>query len=545
MGPQQHNGAEHEGPVDLEQDLTGVEVRLPTPPPMSASPPRLLIVGAGSRGRVYARCSLSSSNGVIAAVAEPDAYKRQDFLKHFIWDQNTSAPPEGSSFSHWKEFVAWELDRRERKKAGQSVPEGVDAVFICVRDELHRDAIMDLAPLDLHILCEKPLATTLGDCTGIYHTLAQLQATKVFSIGHVMRYSPHNIMLRKLILEDNAIGSILSVNHTEPVGFWHFAHSYVRGNWRKESTTAPSLLTKSCHDIDIILWLMCSPPPGSVEPAHLPSFVSSAGSLQFFRKSRKPKTAGAATNCLSCSAEPDCIYSSKRIYHGSRHLGVSTGNTRWPISVVLPDIESFGGDIDKAQAKMLSILSEDYGNSTPQEEIESKNWWGRCVFESDNDVCDEQVVTITWEDEPLPSSSAAAQDALGTRGAKQATFHMIAQTRKQCQRYTYLYGTEGEIYADSSTITVEDFKTGTTKTYKPQLESLGHGGGDHGLTRQFVLAVDKVKNHGWKAQDAQREFIGCDLEEIIRSHALVFAAEEARREKQTIDWKAWWSKHVT
>ncbi|KAI1352250.1 NAD(P)-binding protein [Xylaria sp. FL0043] len=531
-----------EGPADLEQKLGDAEVRPPSPPPLSAKPPRLLIVGAGSRGRTYARCSLQSSNGVIAAVAEPDDYKRQDFGSKFVWGKATP-PPEGTSFRDWGEFVAWETDRRKRQEAGETVPDGVDAAFICVRDEMHHDAILALAPLGLHIMCEKPLATTLEDCTNIYRTLAPLQTAKVFSIGHVMRYSPHNMMLRKLLLEDNVIGDILSVHHTEPVGFWHFSHSYVRGNWRKESITAPSLLTKSCHDIDILLWLMCSPAPGSHAPEHLPASVASSGSLQLFRKSRKPKAAGNATNCLSCPAEPDCLYSSKRIYISPKHQGVETGNVRWPVSIVLPDIESFGSDLERAKAAMLEKLAEDYDDSTPQEVIDEKNWFGRCVFESDNDVCDEQVVVMTWEEDPLPDSSAA-ETSNSARGAKQATFHMIAQTKKQCQRYTYVYGTEGEIYADSKTITIEDFKTGETKTYQPKLESLGHGGGDHGLTRQFVLAVDRVKNGGWKAEDAQQEFIGCSLEEIIRSHAMVFAAEEARRTRRTVDWKAWWDKNV-
>ncbi|KAI1330967.1 NAD(P)-binding protein [Xylariaceae sp. FL0255] len=531
-----------EGPADLEQELAGLDVRPPSPPPLSESPPRLLIIGAGSRGRVYGRCAEQSSNGVVVAVAEPDDYKRKDFIKHFIWDKDDVAAPEGSSFTSWTDFVAWELKRREREKAGESVPEGVDAAFICVRDEMHCEAILALAPLGLHILCEKPLATTLEDCTSIYRTIAQIQTSRIFSIGHVMRYSPHNMMLRKLVLEDNAIGDILSVNHTEPVGFWHFSHSYVRGNWRKESTTAPSLLTKSCHDIDILLWLMCSPRPGYTEPEHLPTSVSSTGSLQFFRKARKPKAAGNATNCLSCPIEENCIYSSKRIYVSPRHQGIETGNINWPLTVVLPDIESCGGDHAKVTEKILPVLAEDYNASTPQKVIDSKNWWGRCVFESDNDVCDEQVVTLTWEDDPLPD--AQTKGAVGLRGAKQAIFHMIAQTKKQCQRYSYLYGTTGEIYADSKTITVEDFTTGETRTYNPKLESLGHGGGDHGLTRQFVLAVDKVKNGGWAAPDAQREFVGCSLEEIVRSHAVVFAAEQARRERRTVDWKEWWDKHV-
>ncbi|TDZ22018.1 hypothetical protein Cob_v004972 [Colletotrichum orbiculare MAFF 240422] len=118
---------------------------------------------------------------------------------------------------------------------------------------------------------------------------------------------------------------------------------------------------------------------------------------------------------------------------------------------------------------------------------------------------------------------------------------MVAQTTKICERYTHIYGVDGEIYADSRTITVEDFNTGDTKTHRPTIEDVGHGGGDKGLARQFILAVDRVKNHGWTAERAQNEFIGCSLDEVIRSHAMVFAAEEARTGKKVVDWGEWWS----
>lgn len=534
-----HNKIMDEGPTDLTQEVDSNSLRPPPPPPMSTKPPRILVIGAGSRGRTYARATVSSSNGIVVAVAEPDEYKRQQFGRNFI--HGTNEVLAGALFPDWRDFVTWEISRREKEKAGEDVPEGVDAAFVCVLDEMHHEVVVGLAPLGLHVMCEKPLATTLKDCVDMYHALAPHQKDKVFSVGHVLRYSPHNIMLRKLLLEDKAIGDILSVVHTEPVGWWHFSHSYVRGNWRKESTTAPSLLTKSCHDIDVILWLLCSPAPGSRDPPHLPSTVSSSGSLQFYKKSRKPKAAGNATNCLSCPIEEECMYSSKRIYVGTKHQGIDTGNTHWPVSIVMPDIESF--EEGKRRDALLSTLAEDYDGSTQTSDVEKRNWFGRCVFESDNDVCDEQTVTMTWDEDPLPADSLGTNPLEG-RGSKQATFHMIAQTKKQCDRYSYIYGTEGEIYADSKTITIEDFRTGETKSFKPRLESLGHGGGDVGLTRQFILAVDRVKNHGWSAQKAQAEFIGCTLEEVIRSHAMVFAAEEARNDKKVLNWKQWWDEKV-
>ncbi|TAQ87102.1 hypothetical protein B7494_g4579 [Chlorociboria aeruginascens] len=525
--------------------------RLPAPPrpTMSANPPRILIIGAGSRGAAYARATSESSNGILVAVAEPIPYKRLALGEKYIWGKD--GPSEGQQFENWKQFLVWEQERRAKAEKGEDVPEGVDAAFICVLDEMHKDVIIGLAPLGLHIMSEKPLATTLDDCISIYRSLLPnlpdtTTPSTIFSIGHVLRYSPHNMLLRKLLLEDKVIGDILSINHTEPVGWWHFTHSYVRGNWRKESTTAPTLLTKSCHDIDVLLWLLCSPSPNSTQPAHLPTQVSSTGCVQYFNKARKPAAAGSATNCLSCPIETSCKYSARRIYLGSQLTGLSSGNTNWPVSIVVPEIEeciSQGGP-KAGESALIAKLSENYTAETPISEIEGKNWFGRCVYEADNDVCDDQVVTMTWDNDPLQTPNLNSEQALSGRGAKTAVFHMVAHTAKICQRYSHIYGVDGEIYADSKTITVQDFNTGEAKIHRPHQAKGGHGGGDDGLARQFILAVDQVKNHGVSVSEAQREHVGCSLEEIVRSHAMVFAAEEARRRKKVVAFPEWWAREV-
>jgi predicted dehydrogenase len=199
-------------------------------PAMSASPPRILIVGAGSRGNAYARATRTAANGIVVAVAEPIPYKRKALGETYIW--NKGVPSEGQEFEDWTQFITYEEERRAKAARGETVPEGVDAAFICVMDEMHKEVIVGLAPLGLHIMCEKPLATTLADCVSIYKsllpTLPNAPPTKIFSIGHVLRYSPHNMLLRKLLLQDKVIGDIMAVNHTEPIGWWHYTHSYVR-----------------------------------------------------------------------------------------------------------------------------------------------------------------------------------------------------------------------------------------------------------------------------------------------------------------------------
>ena len=503
----------------------------------STSSPSFLVIGAGSRGQSYARAVSDFGIGQIACVAEPIAFQRKQFGEKYIWHQSNPSP--GQQFENWKQYVDYELKRREDEASGEQVPTGVDAVFICVRDEHHKSCLESLAPLGLHIMCEKPLATSLQDCIQIDSSL-RAYPERIFGIGHVLHYSPHNLKLYDLLREQRLIGDIISMEHTEPVGAIHFSHSYVRGNWRKESVTAPSLLTKSCHDIDFILWMLCSAPSGSKQKAHLPSRLTSMGALKQFRKVHKPKEAGNATNCMSCPIKDSCIYSAPRIYYDKQ---LAKSNANWPVSIVNPKIESIlaTSGFEKAKDALFQTLSEDYdAQTTPIQDIEDRSWYGRCVWESDNDVCDDQYVTIEWEDDPEPTTG------LQNRSAKTATFHMIAQTLAQCERRGRIYGTTGEIYYDSSSITVNDFTNDSTKTYNPEVPAKSHhGGGDDGLTQQFVKAVIAVKEGQMSVQDAQVEYIGVTMEDIIRSHAAVFAAEDARRQKKVVEWKQWWEENVS
>jgi hypothetical protein len=151
------------------------------------------------------------------------------------------------------------------------------------------------------------------------------------------------------------------------------------------------------------------------------------------------------------------------------------------------------------------------------------------------------VVTMAWTDDPLPGQEIG-------RGQKTALFHMIYATQAQCERRGKISGEHGEISYDSRQINVYTFADETVQAHviaKQDAEvDKSHGGGDFGLTQAFAEAVERADSGEMSVEEAQRRFVGCDLDEVIRSHAVVFAAEEARMSKKVVDFKTWWAEKL-
>ena len=274
----------------------------------------------------------------------------------------------------------------------------------------------------------------------------------------------------KSLLDAGAVGEVVSLQHLERVAYWHQAHSFVRGNWRNEAESSFMLLAKSCHDLDWIRYMMGVPC----------TRVASFGSLKHFRREEAP--AGAAARCLDCGIEAACPYSAKKIYLGR----VRNGDVGWPVNVLTPDVTEEG---------VLDAL-----RTGP---------YGRCVYHCDNDVVDHQVVSMEFE------------------GRRSASFTMTAFTGTG-GRTTSIFGTHGEIQGDGRMIRVLDYLTDEVQTLDTEQseDSIrgGHGGGDPRLMHEFIAAV--------AAGDGSRLLSGAD--ETLESHAIVFAAEHARRQAAVV-----------
>ena len=412
--------------------------------PHHPHPPTLLILGAGSRGQTYADYALNHpAQGQVVAVAEPDPVRRAAFAKRH------RLPPE-RVFGDWQEAL--------------SRPRLADVAVIATQDADHVAPVEVAAERGYHLLLEKPMAPDEAGCRRIVS--AAERCGVMLGVCHVLRYTAYTQAL-KAVLSAGTIGEIVSVEHLEPVGYWHQAHSFVRGHWRNAQLSSPMLLAKACHDLDWLRYIV-----------GLPCLkVSSFGSLRHFRREAQP--IGAAVRCLDCPPQIEnvCPYSATRYYLGQ----LEAGHTDWPLKVITSDLTLEG---------VTRALRD--------------GPYGQCVYACDNDVVDHQVVNLEFA------------------GGVTASFTMTAFTRAR-GRETRIFGTRGEIYGDSQTLEIHDFLTGETAVLDTALASdgsilSGHGGGDDALMQAFLAAVGQ----------GNPALILSGPQETLESHLMVFAAERAR-----------------
>lgn len=366
-----------------------------------------VVLGAGSRGRVYSEYAKKHPQELrIVAVAEP----RED-RRNLLADE--LGVPEECRFSCWQDAL-----NRERM---------ADCVLVCTLDDDHIEPAMRAMELGYDVLLEKPMSNTEEECRAIVQMANRTGRTLV--VCHVLRYTPFYTTLKRLI-DEGKIGEVTTINQIENVGYWHQAHSFVRGNWRSVRETSPMILQKSCHDMDIILWLMgkdCKR-------------VHSFGSLRHFNADNAPE--GAPERCLDgCPHAGKCPYYAPKLY-------MDMNKTGWPVDVITTDLSEEG------RRKALE-----------------EGPYGRCVYRCDNDVVDRQVVNMEFE------------------GGAVATFTMTGLSADFC-RQIKIFGTEGQIEANMGTKQIVLHRFWEEKQTIPLDEVAGsgggHGGGDFGLMREFL-----------------------------------------------------------
>jgi predicted dehydrogenase len=387
------------------------------------------------------------------AVAEANPKRRERF-------QALHGLPSERCFARWEDLLAR--------------PRLADGVLICTQDRLHFAPTMAALAAGYHVMLEKPMSPDPRECLEI--AAAAEQRERILLVCHVLRYTSFFATIRRL-LDEGRIGRLISIQHNENVAFWHYAHSFVRGNWRNSRESSPMILAKSCHDMDILLWL------AGADCVSLSSF----GSLTHFAPEHAP--AGAPERCLDgCPVAESCPYHAPTFY--------LTGRDGWPASVVSDDTSP--------EAILEALRTGPYG---------------RCVYRCDNDVVDHQVVALEFANQVT------------------ATFTMCAFT-DDVSRTIKLMGTDGEIRGvlaeTRNEIEVLHFPSRTRELLDLQPEDgpQGHGGGDAGVMRAFA---DLVRADDWRnvptsaAVSVQSHLMAAAAETSRLEHTTISMPEYARR----------------
>lgn len=365
---------------------------------------KVVLIGAGGRGlRVYSEyiATKMKDKYKIVAVADPIESRRNAVKeRHNI--------PEKMCFEDWKALYA----------CGKIA----DVAIIATMDKLHFEPAMQAISLKYDILLEKPVSPDPQECLKLAQ-YANEQGVNVV-VTHVLRYSAMFAVIKELV-DQGRLGDIISVDHEECVEKIHQSHSFVRGNWGNSVRSSGMLLAKSCHDMDILQWLIgkkCKK-------------VQSFGSLSHFRKENAPE--GAPEYCIEgCPQGETCLYNAVKLYYDDKE-------NDW---------------LRKASTR----------EANPTDEMVEKairtTQYGKCVYKCDNDVVDHQTVNLLFEDNVT------------------ATFTMCAFTDKG-GRFIHIMGTKGELRGNTDgnpEVHITDFATGCTETI-PIVSEGSHGGGDLGI----------------------------------------------------------------
>lgn len=293
---------------------------------------KVVIIGAGARGnRVFADLISRHDTGFeTVGVVETDPGRRRAF-------QDRYSIPDENAFATLEDFL--------------TAPRIGDIVFICTPDPTHYSVCRAVSEAGYDILLEKPIATNLADCLAMLEVEAS-SGNRIF-VAHVLRYAPF-FRTVKQVVQEGKLGRIRNVRLSENVGHWHFAHSYVRGSWRRRDLSAPVILTKSSHDLDILVWLV----------GDRVRNVTSTGALTYFTAANAPE--GATARCVDCPHKETCLYSAPKFYINERE--------EWPFNVIAPPP-------DTLELRRQAVEEGPYG---------------RCVWYNDNDVSDTQTVLMEF-----------------------------------------------------------------------------------------------------------------------------------------------------
>lgn len=366
--------------------------------PVKVNTVKVAIIGCGNRGGdVYAR-HLRAQGAQITHLVDAR-------LSRLAQVAARCGVGREQQFSGWPAFFA--------------LGKVADAVVIATPDHQHLEPCLAALALGYQVLLEKPVCLSEAELGTLL--TAENQSSGRVTVCHVLRTTPF-FKAAAQVVQSGRLGQLIGITLSENVAWWHYAHSFVRGNWRRSPPAAPFILAKSVHDLDVLRWLAAS----------APARVDSQGGLHHFRPGNRP--AVAADRCVECAVA--CPYDARRIYR-PRPAG------EWPVTVLTAGGQSLAEALETGP-------------------------YGECVYLGLNNVADHQALSVTFESGVTAQLTVSAFTHNNTRTIKLLGAH--GELRGQMEK--------GELE-------IHDFLSGAVETLQVETDGV-HGGGDTGLVSAWL-----------------------------------------------------------
>ena len=127
----------------------------------------------------------------------------------------------------------------------------MDVVSVCTPNGLHAEHSIQALKAGMHVLCEKPMALSVKDCSSMIH--AAERANKRLFIVKQNRFNPPVEAVKNLI-DEGKLGKIFSVQLN---CFWNRNEDYYKNSWKgTRDLDGGTLYTQFSHFIDLLYWFV-------------------------------------------------------------------------------------------------------------------------------------------------------------------------------------------------------------------------------------------------------------------------------------------------
>ena len=180
----------------------------------------MAIIGAGNMGKHHARIYSELPNVTLVAICDADIKRAESMAKQY----------------DCRAYTDYNLMCSEQD---------IEAVSITAPTYLHHKIALDILDKNIHILLEKPIATTVADAREIIKKAEEKKA--VLLVGHIERFNPAVVRIAHLV-ESGRMGDIISLNIKRV------------GGLPPQAKNVDVVMDLAIHDIDVANYLIKESP---------------------------------------------------------------------------------------------------------------------------------------------------------------------------------------------------------------------------------------------------------------------------------------------